>query len=205
MIKLKDKIEFPEYTGTRCLMMPYLQGDPDSVPEQYQNYRSILERVFIETGKIGFLTIDESPVVVGTPHRGARAKHGRALHTEAGINSDGVFGWGTVRTWGGRYETTLDEDVRVLLANSLSGSCALWNAIHENTSEDGDIGDHADQYPYENAVIMDAGDVYEIGILTPHESLPVKNNGFRQFLRIVSSGVHGRESYFTTNPLVPLE
>lgn len=33
-------------------------------------------------------------------------------------------------------------------------------------------------------------------------AIPVKHDVRRQFLRIVSSGVHGREDYFTTNPLV---
>jgi hypothetical protein len=67
---------------------------------------------------------------------------------------------------------------------------------------DGDIGHLADQYPYDKAVFMKTGEVHKIGILTPHESIPVKENTFRQFLRIVSSGVHGRESYFTVNPLM---
>lgn len=39
-------IQFPEFTGLRCLMMPYVQGDPDSVPEAFAPYRSILETVF---------------------------------------------------------------------------------------------------------------------------------------------------------------
>lgn len=67
---------------------------------------------------------------------------------------------------------------------------------------DGDIGDAAHLYPYETATYMRAGEVHEIGILTPHESLPVKQSANRQFLRIISSGVYGRESYFTKNPLV---
>jgi hypothetical protein len=52
---------------------------------------------------------------------------------------------------------------------------------------------------------MKAGEVHEIGILTPHESLPVMADFNRQFLRIVGSGVHGREEYFTQNSLMPKE
>lgn len=73
---------------------------------------------------------------------------------------------------------------------------------HSETSIDGDIGDFADSYPYESALMMKAGEVYKIGILTPHESLPVSATTERQFLRIVSSGVHGREPYFTENPIL---
>lgn len=198
-------IEFPEYSGLRCLMMPYIQGDPASVPRAYHAYAGIIAGTFIRQGDIGFLTIDESPAKRGTPHRGDRAKHGRALHTEAGIHPDGKYAWGNPRPgWGSSHHVTLDRDVQVLLANNLDGSCALWNTEHPNTSLDGDIGYAADEYPYTDAIIMKAGEVHQIGILTPHESVPVAKDYNRQFLRIVSSGVHGREPYFTRNPLVSI-
>jgi hypothetical protein len=214
-------IAFPEYSGVRCLMMPYIQGELDSVPAAYHSYADIIQSVYLKKGERGFLTIDESPVVAGTPHRGARAKFGRALHTEAGRIPPGLYawgggtgwgtpspphGWGTPTgplSWGARYAVTLDRDTRILLANNLDDSCAFWPVEHENTSLDGDIGDYAADYPYDAATFMKAGEVVEIGILTPHESLPVKKDFNRQFLRIIGSGVHGREPYFTENPLVP--
>lgn len=194
-------IEFPSFAGLRCLMMPYVQGAPDSLPDAYGAYRDVVASLFFRKGDIGFLTIDESPAVAGTPHRGARAKHGRALHTEAGILRD-VYGWGGGPTWGGRRTVTLDRDVRILLASNLDDSCAVWDAEHEDTSDDGDIGHVAIDYPYERAAFLKAGEVREIGILTPHESLPVTRDVRRQFLRIVGAGVHGREEYFTENPRV---
>lgn len=198
---MKTSIAFPEYTGTRCLMMPYIQGIPDSIPDEYDAYRDIVSSVFFKWGEIGFLTIDESPATKGVPHRGARAKHGRALHTEAGIRPEGKYGWGPYG-WGTAYNVTLDPEVEVLLANNIDDSCAWWDEVHANTSVDGDIGDKADLYPYEEAIFMKSGEVHRIGILTPHESLPVDEDCDRQFLRIVSSGVHGREEYFTINPLL---
>ena len=196
------QITFPSFSGLRCLMMPYIQGDPASVPEQYGAYADIIGRVYLDKGDIGYLTIDESVAVAGKPHRGKRAKSSRALHTEAGLRPSGLYAWGApVPGWGRRHFVTLDDDVEVLLANNLDDSCAVWNATHHDTSLDGDIGYAAEQYPYEEAVMMKAGAVHRIGILTPHESLPVKATVQRQFLRIVSSGVHGREPYFTENPL----
>jgi hypothetical protein len=93
--------------------------------------------------------------------------------------------------------------VKILIASNLDDSCAVWDREHEDTSSDGDIGNCADLYPYEEGRFLKAGEVAEIGILTPHESLPVARDFDRQFLRIISSGVHGREPYFTQNPLVP--
>lgn len=204
-------IAFPEYTGIRCLMMPYIQGDPESVPDDYAAYRDIISTVFIEEGDIGYLTIDESPVKRGAPHRGSHSKYDRALHTEAGlVPGTHQAGWGSpipvwgapVPAWGGQFNVTLDWDLRVLLANNLNGSCALWDAEHTDTSADGDIGDQAHLYPYEDAILMQSGELHEIGIFTPHESRPVSQDFDRQFLRIIGAGVHGREPHFTVNPLL---
>lgn len=194
-------ISFPEFSGVRCLMMPYIQGDPGSVPDEYAAYAEILENLSLEPGELGFLTIDESVAEAGKPHRGKRAKYGRALHTETGILR-GVYGWGSGPSWGGRRAVTLARDARVLIASNIDDSCAVWDAEYEDTSEDGDIGDRGEFYPYEAARLLKAGEVANIGILTPHESLPVERTCRRQFLRILSSGVHGREEYFTVNPLV---
>jgi len=196
------QITFPEFKGIRCLMMPYIQGRPESVPEEYRSgYEYILNDIYIREGDIGFLTIDESSVNAGMPHRGDRAKYGRALHTEAGRRPGEIYAWGG-GGWGNSHKVTLDRNVSILLANNIDASCAVWECEHENTSVDGDIGNFADAYPYDKAYMLKAGEVCKIGILTPHESLPVKHNLNRQFLRILSSGVRGRESYFTENPII---
>jgi len=195
------QIIFPEFSGVRCLMMPYIQGDASSIPKEYAPYRKIIDTVFLKQGDIGFLTIDESLAMKGVPHRGQRAKYERALHTEAGRLPGTIYCWGGGH-WGGKKKVELDKDVRILLANNLDDSCAIWDKEHENTSSDGDIGDVAVLYPYEEAIFLKSGQVKEIGILRPHESLPVKKDFHRQFLRIISSGVHGREEYFTENPLL---
>lgn len=198
---LISTIEFPKYTGVRCLMMPYIQGHPDSIPDEYQAYKDIIENTFINKGEIGFLTIDESIAKKGTPHRGDRAKTSRALHTEAGRIPGKIYVWGG-GGWGNIHNVELERNVEILLANNLDDSCAVWDSEHEDTSNDGDIGHYSDQYPYDSATFMKAGEVHKIGILTPHESLRVKEDTRRQFLRIISSGVHGREAYFTANPLI---
>lgn len=195
-------ISFPEFSGIRCLMMPYIQGDPDSLPKEYQSYASVIENTCINNGDIGFLTIDESLAQKGTPHRGDRAKYGRALHTEAGIAPNKLYAWGSPPSWGGAQNVILDRDLQVLLANNLDDSCAIWDVEREDTTSDGDIGHLSHLYPYSESVLMQAGEVHQIGILTPHESIPVLEDIDRQFLRIISNGVHGREDYFTENPLL---
>lgn len=195
-----NKITFPKFTGIRCLMMPYIQGEAASVPECYAAYADILSKLVLYHGAVGFLTIDESVIHAGKPHRGAHAKYARALHTEAGRIPGVCYKWGG-GGWGkAPHQVELERDVDILLANNLDDTCAVWNSEHEDTSDDGDLGHVADQYPYERATFLKAGEVHRIGILTPHESLPVTQDGVRQFLRIVGAGVHGREPYFTINP-----
>ena len=206
------KFDFPQFTGVRCLMMPFIQGDPDSVPDEYRRYSEFISRFYLEKGEIGFLTIDESEVQAGKPHRGARAKYGRALHTEAGKKANARYGWGDTGgdtdggtyTWGDFKNVLLDPDCKMLIGSNSSNTCAVWDATHEDTSFDGDIGNFADKYPYEEAIVLSAGEICQIGILTPHESLPVQKTHDRQFVRIVGSGVKGREPYFTINPLVQI-
>ena len=199
-------IKFPKATGIQCSMMPFIQGDSSSVPEVIRKmYGKVLDENFMVKGEIGYLTIDESTVEAGSAQRAYRAKFDRALHTEVGITPDKLYCWGGVPTWGGNRGVTLRHDTRILLANNMDDTCAVWDATHNNTSLDGDIGDSSELYPYKDAVLMKAGDVHEIGILTPHESLPVNVSCNRQFMRIVSKGVKGRASHFTKNPLLEVD
>lgn len=196
------EINFPvTNNNVRCLMMPFIQGDISSIPSRFSSYFEVLKDTYLEKGDIGFLTIDESFVEEGQIHRGDRSKFKRAIHTEAGklINHQ-KLGWG--HPWAGKYTTYLEPNTRVLIANNIDDSCVLFDHYHEDTSDDGDIGHCSSKYPYEDGIFMKNGEVYEMGLLTPHESLPLSKSENRKFLRIVSSGVTGREEYFTKNPLM---
>jgi len=198
----EGKITFPEFAGIRCLMMPFIQGDPDSVPKSIRKtYSDIIETCTIDDGDIGYLTIDESKAFASLPHRGKRAKYGRALHTEVGVLPNKIYCWGK-GGWGSIHNVELESDVQILLSNNIDDTCAVWDATQEYTSTDGDIGYLSDKYKMTDAKLLKAGELCQIGILTPHESIPVQSDCNRQFLRIISSGVHGREPYFTENPVI---
>lgn len=109
-------------------MMPYIQGDLNSLPKEYQSYNKILQNVFIERGKVGFLTIDESPVLKNKPHRAAHAKFERALHTEGGRVQE-IYAWGGGSLWGGSPLTILEKDTQILLANNIDNTCAVWGTL----------------------------------------------------------------------------
>ncbi|MFG6080390.1 hypothetical protein ACEUZ9_000941 [Paracoccus litorisediminis] len=199
----RGQIAFPEFSGARCYMMPFIQGRADSLPEDLAPYAGIVESQVLEgqAGEIGLITIDESFVAAGTSQRGY-GKGDRTIHTEACLRREGLYAWGGGPTWGPRPHVQLQPEVRVLIANSIDETCMLWDQDVMDTTADGDLSLRADEFPFETGQLMRAGDVYEIGIFTPHEPIAQKLSGNRQFFRIVGKGVTGREEYFTRNPVL---
>lgn len=199
-----SKINFPEFTGVKCNMMPFIQGDSGSLPETFKPYSTIIDSLFLEKGEIGFLTIDESFVKAQTSQRGYNSKGiNRNVHIEVGRTKEyNCWGGSGGSSWGGRNRTLLDDSTMVLIANSISDTCRYWNVKEMAYTQDGDLSDYISKYPEETGLLMKKGDVAKISIFTPHECVAQKEDGIRQFFRIVGKGVKGREDYFTINPLV---
>ena len=198
-----NTIEFPVFSNINCKMMPFIQGDPESIPEMYKAYSDIIENNFIEKGEIGFLTINESFVTKGKSQRGYNSTNcDRNVHVEVGHYKNTLKWGGTIYTWGSKEFTTLDRDTQVLIANSISDTCRVWNVIDNRYTENGDLTQYIDDYPEETGLLLKTGEVAKINILTPHECVSQLISQNRQFFRIVGKGVTGRESYFTINPLV---
>lgn len=196
-----ETVVFPAYTGLKCNMMPFVQGDPASLPAEYAAYSEVVKAHFLELGEIGFLTVHESLVQSGTSQRGY-GEGRRTVHVEVGQHA-GKNHWGGT-SWGGHGRVLLRDDVRVLIANSIGGTCRVWETEDRRPTRDGDLAAYLDDYPENTGRLLVANEVARIGIFTPHECVPQTTTGPRQFLWIVGRGVTGREDYFTVNPLVPL-
>lgn len=198
-------LRFPVPTGIKCTMMPFIQGDSASVPEQYKPYASILDEHYLEKGEVGYLTIHESFVDAGRSQRGYNGSGlNRNVHIEVGRRGTmNRWGGGGGSTWGKGTGTLLADSTRVLIANSIAGTCRVWkDAIEMSPTPDGDLSAYIEKYPEETGTLLDAGEVAKISIFTPHECVAQAEPGMRQFFRIVGAGVTGREEYFTINPLV---
>jgi hypothetical protein len=200
-----NKIEFPQVTGVKCSMMPFIQGDSSSLPDEYKSYSKIIDENYLEKGEIGYLTIDESFVNSGESQRGYNSKGiNRNVHIEVGRyeNKNRWGGSGGGSSWGGRNHTLLDDDTMVLIANNISDTCRVWDAKEMSYTDDGDLSEYIDRYPENTGRLLKSGEVAKISIFTPHECISQKESKFRQFFRIVGKGVTGREEYFTVNPLL---
>lgn len=193
-------VKFPDFTGVRCNMMPFIQGDPESVPGEYRQYADVIEATAIQPGQIGHLTIDETVVGAGQTQRGYN-QFGRNVHVEVGRLSYETFGrWGR---WGMGNSTILDLNTGVVIANSVAGTCRVWPGVIEaRPTQNGGLDEYINEYPEETGTLLGAGELFRMGVLTPHESVAQAEGGPRQFFRLVGSGVVGRETYFTRNPLL---
>lgn len=202
---MRNLITFPEPTGIKCRMMPFIQGDASSLPEAYRPYADIITSSYLEKGEVGHLTIHESFVEAGRSQRGYNgAGIKRNVHVEVGRrNSTNRWGGGGQSSWGKGTGTFLADSTKVLIASSIGGTCRVWRDVIEmSPTLDGDLSAYIDKYPEDTGHLMAAGELAEISIFTPHECVAQSESGFRQFFRIVGVGVTGREEYFTVNPLL---
>lgn len=202
-----NKIEFPEFTGVKCNMMPFIQGDASSLPKIYQPYADIINKNYLEKGEIGFLTIHESFVEANKSQRGYNSKGiNRNVHIEVGRhNNVNCWGGSSGSSWGGNRKTLLDDNTMVLIANSISDTCRLWDAKEMAFTQNGDLSEYIEKYPEHTGINLKSGEVAKISIFTPHECINQTQSSKRQFFRIVGKGVTGREDYFTINPLVTVK
>lgn len=199
-----SQIDFPAFTGINCIMMPFIQGDSSSLPIEYMPYKKVVDENYIEKGEVGFLTIDEKFVEAGKSQRGFNSFGlNRNVHIEVGKQED-INCWGGGSSWGGKAATILEDNTMVLISNSISNTCKLWETLETRYTKDGDLGAYIGDYPENTGILLKSGEVAKISIFTPHECINQEKSGNRQFFRIVGKGVRGREKYFTINPLVTL-
>lgn len=199
---ITNTIKFPEFTGLKCTMMPFIQGDASSLPDAYKTYAQIINDNYLEKGEVGLLTIHESFVEGGKSQRGYNSMGiNRNVHIEVGRNEKLNYWRDGGSSWGGGRKTILEDETMVLIANSISDTCRVWDTKEMAFTKDGDLSAYIDKYPAETGILLKSGEVAKISIFTPHEAINQTKPGKRQFFRIVGKGVKGREDYFTINPL----
>lgn len=192
------RVAFPDAKDISINMMPFILGDRESVPEEYRQYWTLIEECCIpkdENGKVGYLTIQESLVAKGQCQRRpgvhievpglVMSKHGKYHeHPE-------MWGCGLLRA-DSHYDDHRDlprVEGGIYMANSVSGSCMLWDAIVDDPGAVvGPLGDleHAREL-LGKGELMQGNKIYWLTDRTPHETLPMEEDTYRQFFRVVTS------------------
>eukprot|EP00930_Biecheleria_cincta_P038025 TRINITY_DN26125_c0_g1_i1.p1 TRINITY_DN26125_c0_g1~~TRINITY_DN26125_c0_g1_i1.p1 ORF type:complete len:351 (+),score=49.11 TRINITY_DN26125_c0_g1_i1:34-1086(+) len=183
-----EKITWPEPKDININMMPFRMGDISSVPEEYQHYWPLLlacELPNSELGRIGYLSIHESWVEQGTSQRRP------GLHVESSnimLEEGGKF-VPTIASWGNAFGCR--EAGGIYMGSNVSQSCQIWNwKITDPEMLLGPLGciEHLRE-TLGDGIHMQAGEIWWLTDLTPHESLPLAERQYRQYFRLVTSSV----------------
>lgn len=185
------EIQFPKYSNVNVNMLPFIIGDIKSLPGSVMSYADLIERCGVSTkrsGEVGYLSISESYVAMGESQRRG------GLHTEA----HAVDGWGG-GTWGGA--SSIETGEGIYMASNISNSCAVWDSLVYDQKEMGDCEHIRDRLG--KPTMLKANQLVWLTDRTPHESLPLKAKGRRQWFRLVSGPISvWYEDHSTPNPLV---
>jgi hypothetical protein len=196
---------FPEPQGININMMPFIMGQRDSVPAEYQHYWPLIEKCNIpreESGKVGYLTIHESLVKEGESQR----RSGLHIESPGRVQQGGVYDQNRI-DWGcGIVRMDLSKvQGGIYMASNVPNSCRVWNVqISDPAAVVGHLGDieHLRDVLGEG-ITMEAGKMYWLTDSTPHESLPLATETHRQFFRVVAGSLSAwYPAHSTANPLV---
>ena len=177
-IKRISGVRFPPTSFIDINMMPFVIGDGDSLPNEYQHYWPLIDACGIEDderGAVGYLTITESDV---SPQRSQRRP---GVHTDGHGPLGGWGGW-----WGAGLTVGNERRQGIYLATTAPRSCRAWNIA---IKEPGAMGDCFNMDLPAHAIYLDAHTLYWITDHCPHESLPLEVAMHRQFFRVVTSRV----------------
>jgi len=224
-------IQFPSFTGLQCNMMPFVMGKIHTLPKQYQSYWPLIEACKIpevEHGKVGYLTISESFVKENATQRRP------GIHVEKhSCESWGGGGWGggssqvplkTPRnpqlpsdiprgiptdppsgSWGGgvAWGGGTDQGSGLYQASNLDKTCRVWNCYVAKPGHMGDCEHLKDQL--KDPIELEANQLVWMTDSCPHEAIPQRESGERQYFRLVTSHVGlWYKMHSTHNPLVAL-
>jgi hypothetical protein len=190
-------VKFPPPQDININMLPFVMGQRDSLPEEYQQYWNMIESCRVpasELGKIGYLTIHESLVPAG------QAQRRPDLHIEAPglVMTDGQY-HGHARMWGcGMVEAKRDPDEDrprvkggLYMASNVANSCAVYNVLVKDPAvvvgHNGDLEHIRPLCGKPHNLLKNK--LYWLTDKTPHESLRFEEETYRQFFRLVTSAL----------------
>lgn len=153
-------VTFPAFSGMRIMMMPFVIGEPDTVPAAY---RALVRSVepSAQAGRTAYLTIDERDIPAGQTHR------------RPGRHVDGHGSWGG---GGGPWSAR----GMVLAASELG--CVAWPGTFDG--EPGPDGE-CDHLPVSGEPVpLLANTAYLCSPMMVHEALPFATATRRQFFRL---------------------
>lgn len=186
---LDERVVFPEPRGININMMPFVLGDIQSLPEAYQHYWPLIEHCSIpsrEMQHVCYLTIQEGVVPAGESQRrsGVHIESPGALKM-GGEHNISRYNWGC----GTIIRDESEVEGGIYMASTVPKSCRIWNMrIREPAKAVDQYGglEHMRDILGEGE-FMEPCKMYWLTDATPHESVPLEQETYRQFFRVVTS------------------
>lgn len=162
-------VKFPEFSGTRIMMMPVQLGSLAGIPENYHQllialYSMVESRLL---GEIGYLTIDEQQLQAGEYLR------------RPGKHVDGYYN-GRSGAWcgGGQWGSVGNG---MLIASS-TANCRAWLGFYPGEPDNEGSCEHIQLD--DNNEVFEANQVYWVDGACIHETLAMNQDSPRQFIRL---------------------
>lgn len=192
---LVGSVKFPAPTGLSVNMMPFVMGDPGSIPEFLHGYLPMIESCQLELeqlGKTGYLSVTETRVITRVSQRRA------GIHTE---KHPGI-GWGGGGGWGGPVQDVTTRRDGIYMSSTVDDSCYIWDTRIKTPGEMGNCEHLRKELGTVPGLFTDADGLYWLTDSTPHESLTLAPGTFRQWFRLVTHKVDlWYAQHSTANPL----
>lgn len=187
------QVEFPLSQSRRINMMPFVMGDPASLPLDLHPYRDMMNDCGVENtllGEIGYISVWESDVIPG------RSQRRPGIHTEAHPEASWGGGWGRGNVHDGRgYEG-------IYQASNASNSCRVWDMYIKAPGPQGDCSVLEVDWKKTTSHRLVRNGLYWMTDRTPHESTPPWMPVHRQWFRLVAGPVDvWYKDHSTENPL----
>jgi len=188
MVRL-GAVQFPDPQDVNINMMPFIIGSMETIPEEYQQYWPMIQKckcLQLQHGRVGYLTIHESPVQKGEAQR----RPGLHVETHCVMRHGGSTR--VCHHWGlGQSADGINLGDGIYMASTVAHSTRMWDVKLESPAKIvGHLGDVEHLRPLlGEGTPIDAGQLIWFTDTTPHESMPLPEGGYRQYFRLVSSSV----------------
>jgi hypothetical protein len=203
-------LEFPTPTGININMMPIILNR-SAIPEEYHSYIDIINKVpipFENRDKIMYLTIHEEFIKSEETHR----RPGLHIERPGSIINGGEIVKYDVNDpkylglrWGLGYVSEQGIPIDgIYMASNVCDSCSVYNCLIDKPEEVTDKfgGIEHMKWKLGEPEFLKANKLYWITDRTPHESLPMKTDTWRQFFRLIVGDISVWYSkHNTPNPL----
>lgn len=181
-------VALPNFTGLRVMMMPFLCGARESLPDMVRRYIPTVMQMCSfrpqHKSQVGYLTIDEKRLIPFESHR------------RQGLHVDGVFRGGP-GGWGGGGWGSIGNGM--VTASSIPGCIAFNQHFVGWPGEEGECEGLRSQA--KEGTLFGAGEAYWLDGLCVHESLPAPQAMDRQFVRVSFPSAGPWFEGYTENPL----